>query len=104
METFATNQNNFLPVQVSSVSQQMQAPTDALVTNVELRNGKTASIITMYNRADFNFEEINMCVNKAINIHIKDYKLPVVSSQSTIYRIKNRALIKTIEFIKTIFE
>lgn len=68
----------------------------ALVTNVKFSNGKTSSVVTLFNRADFSFEEMNIGVNTALN---RQYWLGIVETKTIFYRFLNGRLKKVTEFI-----
>ncbi|MBD3724256.1 MAG: hypothetical protein IE891_05615 [Flavobacteriaceae bacterium] len=103
METFATNQNNFLPVQVTNENLQMQAPSHALVTTIELKNGKIVPIITMFNDSQIDFEEVNIGVNTMIKRNSFLNGL-MKSKQNVLYKNNNGVLRRGIVFFKEIFE
>jgi chaperonin GroEL (HSP60 family) len=56
----------------------------ALVTQVELNNGKKTEVITLFNHNEVDFEEINAGINDALS-HCRN----VYKSKSTFCSIKN---------------
>lgn len=76
---------------------------NAVVTNVQLRNGKTASIVTLFNSSEFSFEDINIGVTTAINRESK-FNDSVVSKQSAMFSIKDSALKLMARFQKVNYE
>lgn len=100
MKTITQNQSNPLINVTEENSELLKAPTHALITNVILKNGNNAPIITMFNCADFSFEEIKIGVDTAINRHDK-IQLDAVSKQSTLYRVNNGNLKSVAIYPKT---
>jgi hypothetical protein len=58
--------------------------THALVTNVELANGKKSQVVTLFNFKDIGFEEVNIGVYNALSMQEH-----VTSMQSDLTVIKN---------------
>lgn len=76
---------------------------NAVVTNVQLRNGKTASIVTLFNSSEFSFEDINIGVTTGLNREHK-FNNSIVSKQSAMFSIKNSALKLMARFQKVSYE
>ena len=68
----------------------------ALVTNVKFINGSNASIVTLFNTADFSFEEINIGVNTALN---RQDWLGIIAKKTIMYKFINGKLKKALEFL-----
>jgi hypothetical protein len=75
----------------------------ALVTNVELRNGKTTSIVTLFNSSEFSFEDISIGVTTALNRE-SEFEDSILSKQSALFSIKNSALKLISRFPKVSYE
>lgn len=76
---------------------------NALVTNIELRNGKTTSIVTLFNSHEFSFEEINIGITTALNRESK-FKGNIISKQSAFFSIKDSVLKLFAKFPKQNYE
>ncbi|MDI6051179.1 hypothetical protein QLS31_15225 [Flavobacterium sp. XS2P24] len=67
----------------------------AIVTNVEFLNGKSTSIVTLFNCSEFDFEEVNRGIGITLSNH-----LGLASKQATLYRLNNGKLQETAIFKK----
>lgn len=68
----------------------------ALVTNVAFSNGKTSSIVTLFNCKDFSFEEVKIGVDTGLE---RQDWLGIITTKSILYQFINGKLKKSIEFI-----
>lgn len=99
MKTTSENQNNNLVATTNFDSTAMKAPTHALITNVELKNGKTSPIITMFNCREINFEEVNIGVTTTLSRQ-NQFQGGFISRESKLYRLKEGELEFITEFQK----
>lgn len=99
METQTQNQNQTQNLPVTELTNNFKGivPTHALITNVKMKNGKQASITTLFNNADFSFEEINKGVRQSL---ISQFWLPIDKSQATLYNLRNGKPEKAIQFFE----
>ncbi len=110
MKTISENQNNNLVAftnldntVVNLDNAVMKAPTHVLVTNIELKNGKVAPIITMFNNSEIDFEEVKIGVDMTITRnHLLQNKMS--SKQATLYRLVDGNLKRSASYLKTYFE
>lgn len=88
-----TNLNNQIVKQQSQVENQIIelknsaegiTASHALVTEIELNNGRKTAIVTLFNQRDINFEEINIGVGHTL---ARLRHINWVSKQSTFYRL-----------------
>lgn len=70
-------------------------PSHAIVTKVEFENGKNASIVTLFDCTEFDFEE----VNKGVSVTLANHK-GLASRQATLYKINNGNLKEAVVFHK----
>ncbi|MDX6190203.1 hypothetical protein SGQ83_12650 [Flavobacterium sp. Fl-318] len=87
MKTFTQNQNTALIPVIEENNDLLKAPSHALITNVVLRNGKIAPIITMFNCIDFDFEEMKIGVDMALNRQ-EQFRKNARSIQTTLCRVE----------------
>lgn len=72
--------------------------THALVTNVELKNGKTTSIVTMFNCSEVGFEEIVIGIETALKLQGN-----VKCNKDVLYTLNNGKLTHQLEYDKNYF-
>ncbi len=99
MKTNLENQNNNLVALTNFDSTAMNAPTHALITHVELKNGKVAPIITMFNCSEIDFEEVNIGVTTTLSRQNK-FNGGFISRVSKLYRLKKGEIELITEFQK----
>lgn len=70
----------------------------ALITNIELPNGKVNSIVTIFNGCEFDFEELNIGITKALysGASFNEY----ISREATLYSIRAGKLKEVASFPK----
>ncbi len=102
-----TNLNNQIVKQQSQVENQiieLQNSTEgitashALVTEIELNNGRKTAIVTLFDCSEISFEEVNLGITKALvnGASFENY----VSKEASLYALKNGALKQQITFPK----
>ena len=98
-----TNLNNQIVKQEFSIELEKNpigsiTASHALVTNIELPNGKTNSIVTIFNSHEFSFEELSIGITSALyrGASFDEY----TSRQSTLYSINDGKLKKAAGFPK----
>lgn len=69
---------------------------NALVTDVELKNGCRTQVLTVFNHSDIDLEVVNIGIREAL---AKSHR--AVSMQSSFYSIKTGELKKVLEFERT---
>ena len=76
---------------------------NAIVSNIELKNGKQTQIITIFNSNEINFEEMVIGVNTTIRRQSKFYN-NIKSIQNTFNEIENGKLKPFTEYKKQEFK
>lgn len=89
-----TNQEN----QTVVVEAEKYIATHALITNVELSNGKKSQVITLFNLHEVGFEEVNIGVANALSMQEH-----ILSMQSTLNVIKDGKPKESLWFDKKVF-
>jgi len=91
-------ENNNINTQVVELEKVPATATHALITNVELSNGKTTQVVTFFNIKDVGFEEVNIGVSNALSM-----QKHVTSMQSDLTVMKNGKPKLEAHFEKKIF-
>jgi hypothetical protein len=90
MKTISLTQENNLALEMATTQDVNSVKAShALVTNVELENGKKSSIVTLFNNSEFSFEEINVGVNTSLENH--DW-LKISKIKASLHLLKNGRL------------
>lgn len=89
-----TNQEN----QTEVLEVKKHIATHALITNVELSNGKKSQVVTLFNFKEVGFEEVNIGLANALSM-----QQHISSMQSTLNVIKDGQLEESSFFAKRVF-
>jgi hypothetical protein len=69
----------------------------ALVSEIELKNGKKTKVVTIFNSSDLNFEEMNFGVNTALK-RINSYKNTMKDIKTSFGSLENGTFEKVTTF------
>jgi hypothetical protein len=90
-------------IEIANIETKQVVFEDALVLDVELKNGESTQIITFFNHKDFHFEEMKIGLDTAINRIVGFSPEKIKSVQTTLNKISKAGVKPFLFYGKTEF-